>query len=134
MVTLVGEPASSPLDLAGPALIHGLGDLGDGMLVASLWDVAPDGSSDRIATATCLTGSRDVLALGDLGTRLRPGHRLELDLSASRAPAYPVHPGPGRDPWDGEAGPPSTHRLRTGGERGPRLELTTSPAARDGDG
>ena len=72
------------------------------MVVATLYDVAPTGSTRRIAdgAAQFPADQADLrIDLGHLGYQLEAGHHLALRLSSSSFPRYVLHPGNDTDPW-----------------------------------
>ena len=72
--------------------------------MAKLCDVYPTGEARRIVDgAYRLDGDADAVVtvdLGHTGYRLRPGHRLRLEIASSAFPRYIWHPGTTADPWD----------------------------------
>ena len=105
VITFTSDPAREPLDLAGPVtaeLAVRMPDAG-GHVMAKLCDVYPTGDARRIVDGACrVDAGTSVVAvdLGHTGYRLRPGHRLRLELSSSAFPRYVWHPGTTTDPWD----------------------------------
>jgi putative CocE/NonD family hydrolase len=98
-------------------------------LVAKLVDVAPDGATLLLAQGARIVHAHryDGLArvdLGDVGYRVRPGHRLVLELASSRFPRYLPHPGTAEDPWLATEGRIARQTLRTGGTHPSRLTLS----------
>ncbi len=126
-----GDAADEPVDLAGPVRVLGVcGDRHDaGALCAKLVDVFPSGRARRILQGAGRTepGAPFEIELGDTGYRLRSGHRLRLELSASDAPRYLPDAGPGLDPWTTVDGVPSRREIGIGGSDGLRLLVTTLP-------
>jgi putative CocE/NonD family hydrolase len=131
VLTFTRAPSREPLDLAGPvtAAVRIESTHASTQLVAKLVDVAPDG-----ATLLLAEGARIVHAhrydglvrveLGDVGYRLRAGHRLRLELASSRFPRLLPHPGTDEDPWLAVAGRRTQQTLRTGGAHASRLSLS----------
>jgi hypothetical protein len=131
VLTFTRAPSPEPLDLAGPVTVGVRIDSthASTQLVAKLVDVAPDD-----ATLLLADGARIVHAhrydglvavdLGDLGYRLRPGHRLRLELASSRFPRHLPHPGTDDDPWRATEGRSTRQTLRTGGAHPSRLTLS----------
>lgn len=121
------EPLRRPLDLAGPASVSvRLTSSGDSAhLMATLSDVAPDGSAHKILDGVgrfrAPWPADTVVDLGSTGYRVRPGHRLRLALSASEFPRYAVEPGTGDDPWTVTEFEPAEQRVVLGGEHAARL-------------
>ena len=62
--------------------------------------------------------------LGHTGYRLRPGHRLRLQLTCSDFPLYLWHPGTEENPWLAAKGRPSTQTLSVGGGLRGNVRLT----------
>jgi putative CocE/NonD family hydrolase len=131
VLTFTREPSRDPLDLAGPVTAEVRIDSTHAttQLVVKLVDVDSDG-----ATLLLAEGARMVRAhrydglvrvdLGDVGYRLRPGHRLALELASSRFPRYLPHPGTDEDPWRATEGRVTRQTLRTGGAHPSRLTLS----------
>jgi predicted acyl esterase len=131
VLSFTRAPSREPLDLAGPVTAHVRLESthASTQLVAKLVDLAPDG-----ATLLLAEGARIVHAhrydglvrvdLGDVGYRLRPGHRLVLELASSRFPRHLPHPGTDEDPWRATEGRRTEQTLRTGGAHPSRVDLT----------
>jgi putative CocE/NonD family hydrolase len=106
VLTFTSDAAREPLDLAGPvrAELEVRAPAAGGHVMAKLCDVYPTGEARRIVDGARLLGggSRSVATvdLGHTGYRLRPGHRLRLEVSSSAFPRYTWHPGTSADPWD----------------------------------
>lgn len=101
-----GEAASEPLDLVGAVgLAATAGSDGPAFdLFARLLDVAPDGAARLIARGQAHVPRADgelelALDLGQVGYRLRAGHRLRLHVASSDFPEYMPQPGTGENPW-----------------------------------
>lgn len=120
------------VDLAGPVTAR-VRARSDGPVLdcfVRLLDLAPDGTAVRIARgqiqlrdATRAEGL--VIDLGQVGYRLRAGHRLRVHVSGSDYPEFLPQPGTGRDPWtDGVEMRKNTHFLTVGGHEG--LKVTVS--------
>ena len=112
-----------PLDLAGPVMAHleVAGTDAPAHLVAKLVDVFPTGRARRITEgAIRLPASSEELRgdidLGHVGYRVRAGHALRLEVSASSFPRYLPASGSDADPWWATAAPVSARRLESGGE------------------
>jgi hypothetical protein len=131
VITFTSEPAREPLDLAGPvtAELAVRTPAAGGHVMAKLCDVYPTGEARRIVDgASRVVGGSSVVAvdLGHTGYRLRPGHRLRLELASSAFPRYVWHPGTTTDPWDAV----QTQVVETGLLTGPdasSLTLTILP-------
>jgi len=138
VLTFQTEPFRAPYDLAGPAEVRlRLGADGPSAhLMARVSDVAPDGTAlkilDGVAGAAPPWPAEVTVDLGGTGYRLRPGHRLRLDLSASEFPRYAPHPGTGENPWTARDFRRMEQWIILGGVRGARLRCHTVPA--DGEG
>lgn len=128
-----GTAARAPLDLCGPAHVEAVfdstGPYAD--IFARLLDVAPDGTARLITrgqTRVRALGDRVDISLAHLGYRLRPGHRLRLQLAGSDAPEYVTGPGTDEHPWLATETERNVHSVRVGGEGGARLVVSTVPA------
>jgi predicted acyl esterase len=129
VLTFTADPAREPLDLAGPvqAQLVVRAPASGGHVMAKLCDVHPTGEARRIVDGACLLrpaqDGLSVVDLGHTGYRLRPGHRLRLEVSSSAFPRYTWHPGTATDPWDAVGARPGDMALRTG-PGGSSLTLT----------
>lgn len=105
VLSFTSDVTREPLDLAGPIttdLSVRTSDAG-GHVMVKLCDVHPAGEARRIVDGACQVAggaSTCTVDLGDTGYRLRPGHRLRLEVSSSAFPRYIWHPGTPEDPWD----------------------------------
>jgi len=105
VVTFSSGVVREPLDLAGPItanLTVRTSDAG-GHVMVKLCDVYPSGEARRIVDGARLVGggpSAAAVDLGHAGYRLRPGHRLRLEIASSSFPRYIWHPGTPTDPWE----------------------------------
>ncbi|MFC4508087.1 MULTISPECIES: CocE/NonD family hydrolase [Streptomyces] len=125
VLTFTAAPVSTPLDLAGPVRAELTVDsTAPGMhLFAKLFDVFPDGTAHMLVRGQAVLpphgGGADVgpaeIDLGHTGYRIRPGHRLRLQLACSDFPHYLWHPGTEENPWLAARGRPSTQTLFLGG-------------------
>ncbi len=120
VLSFVGEPAGSPVDLAGPVdlwlCVRSTAPSTD--IFAKLLDVAPDGTTRMIVRGqgqlTDTSGSAVVrIEMGHTGYRVRPGHRLRLNLASSDYPEFLPHPGTAENPWLATETRPSTQTLIT---------------------
>jgi putative CocE/NonD family hydrolase len=120
-LTFTSEPFRGSLDLAGPVIaelaLHA-SDVG-GHVMAKLCDVYPAGEARRIADGASLVpadaGETVVhVDLGQTGYRVRPGHRIRLEIASSAFPRYIPHPGTREDPWDAVATQVIQTAVRTG--------------------
>lgn len=131
VLTFTGEPARSPLDLAGPATLTATvrSRPGPMHLAAKLVDVYPSGRARRILQGIARVGDaaadRPVLVdLGHTGYRLRTGHRLRLEVACSDFPRYLPDMGDERDPWSATEGTVREQELVVGQGAGSSLTLT----------
>lgn len=138
VLTFTGEERHEPLDLAGPVTFTGVlgADAQSAHLIARLCDVYPDGRTHMIVEGAVLienpsTPSDVRVDLGDTGYRLRPGHRLRLQLSASAFPRWAIHPGTDENPLTAVATQPITYLLFMGDTRQNVLTLTVLPDGGD---
>jgi putative CocE/NonD family hydrolase len=122
VVTFTSEPMRRPLDLAGPlSATLSLQTTGPSMHIhVKLCDVAPDGSARMLTRGQALARGPDpgrpvTVGMGHTGYRLRPGHRLRLQLAASDFPLYLWHPGTDENPWTATKGQASEQAVHTGG-------------------
>ena len=105
VLTFTSDVAREPLDLAGPItadLSVRTSDAG-GHVMVKLCDVYPAGEARRIVDGAYRVAggtSTGTVDLGNAGYRVRPGHRLRLEVSSSAFPRYIWHPGTREDPWD----------------------------------
>lgn len=123
VLTFTSDVFREPLDLAGPVIANliVIPPAAGGHVVAKLCDVYPEGEARRIADGAFALGAgggpvRAPVELGDTGYRVRPGHRLRLEVSSSAFPRYAPHPGTAEDPWTAT------------GRRSADLALVTGPA------
>ena len=134
VLTFTSDAVREPLDLAGPvrADLALRAPAAGGHVMAKLCDVYPTGEARRIADGACrLEAGAETVAsvdLGHTGYRVRPGHRLRLEVSSSAFPRYTWHPGTTADPWDAVGGRVQETALRTG-PGGSCLRLTVAPAS-----
>ncbi|SEI93638.1 CocE/NonD family hydrolase [Demequina mangrovi] len=127
-------PMAAHVDLVGPvtaaARVEADGPVMDVFL--RLLDVAPDGTALRIARGQVQVlraeeGAAVDVDLGQVGYRLREGHRLRLQVAGSDSPEYLVQPGTGEEPWGAVELRAHRQRLVVGGRDG--LRITVSVAA-----
>ncbi|UYM07585.1 CocE/NonD family hydrolase [Solicola gregarius] len=125
VLTFETEPVPRPVDLAGPISVALAYESSSptARIMASLCDVSPDGSALRITDGAGMVTAqgRSAVDLGDIGYRVRPGHRLRLQLSASEFPRYLPDTGTDEHPWTAREFRRTEHRIVTGGRRGARL-------------
>lgn len=134
VLTFSGEAAGEPLDLAGPVTLEARVRAGAPMhLAAKLVDVYPSGRARRILQGIALVpdptgdGALARVDLGNTGYRLRPGHRLRLEVACSDFPRYLPDMGDGRNAWTAVEGVPREQELVVGGSQGATLTLTVQP-------
>ncbi|HWS51871.1 MAG TPA: CocE/NonD family hydrolase [Microbacterium sp.] len=106
VLVFTSAPITADVDLAGPvtasALIRSDGPVMD--LFLRLLDLSPDGRALRIARGQlqlheATTAATVTVDLGQVGYRLRAGHRLRLHVSSSDYPEFIPQTGTGADPW-----------------------------------
>ncbi|WP_062298721.1 CocE/NonD family hydrolase [Demequina maris] len=131
-------PLPDDVDLAGPATAEAeIASDGPVMDVfVRLLDVAPDGAAFRIArgqvqVARADEGARVRIDLGQVGYRMRAGHRLRVHVSSSDFPEYLPQPGTGEEPWGASGARRNLQRLVVGGGEGLRVSLTVLPGGRE---
>src|SRR5262249_4433886 len=95
VLTFTTEAFDAPLDLAGPISAElSVETTGPSMHVyAKLCDVDPDGAAHMLVRGQALAREPDpenpvTISLGHTGYRLRPGHRLRLQIASSDFPLY----------------------------------------------
>jgi putative CocE/NonD family hydrolase len=131
VLTFTSAPFTRDLDLVGPvradARIHSDGPTMD--LFVRLLDVAPDGTALRIARGQvqlvdASAPSTVRVGLGQLGYRLRAGHRLRLHVSSSDHPEFIPQPGTGEEPWSAVETRPNIQTLALGGDEPFRITVS----------
>ena len=124
------------VDLVGPvrvaASVSSDGPVTD--VFARLLDVAPDGTALRIARGQVhVTDAANPAAvdidLGQLGYRVRAGHRLRLHVHSSDFPEFLPQPGTGEEPWGAVETAVNRQRIALGGDEPLRVTLTVLPTA-----
>lgn len=134
VLTFETEPFREPLDLAGPMEVSvRLTSSGPSThVMARVTDVAPDGHALRILDGAALASapwpSSVTVDLGHTGYRMRPGHRLRLELSSSEFPRYVLHPGTTADPWTAKDVRSTEQQLVLGGTAAAALRCFVLPA------
>ncbi|MFF4256594.1 CocE/NonD family hydrolase [Streptomyces sp. NPDC001663] len=135
VVVFTTDPATEPLDLAGPvraALTVGT-DGPSAHVYLKLLDVSPDGAAHVLVRGQRLIpGGPPAPVTFDLthtGYRLRPGHALRLHIASSDFPTYLPHPGTEENPWLAADGKATTQTLLIGGEHASHLSVTVVDAA-----
>lgn len=137
VLVFTAEPQPADVDLAGPATarvrVRSTGPVLD--CFVRLLDLAPDGTALRIARGqmqlrdATRAGELEI-DLGQIGYRLRAGHRLRVHVSSSDYPEFLPQPGTGGDPWtEGERTEPNTQTLVVGGADAFAVELTVLEGA-----
>jgi predicted acyl esterase len=124
-------PLAADVDLAGPVSAR-LRVASDGPIMdcfVRLLDVAPDGTALRIARGQqqlrdASEGGALEIDLGQLGYRLRAGHRLRVHVSSSDYPEFLPQTGTGADPWTWGETRINTQSLVVGGAGGLSLSLS----------
>lgn len=131
VLTFTADSAREPLDLVGPVALRLAiaSSAPSTQLVVKLLDLGPDGVAALLLENACIVrspryGAPLTIELGEIGYRLREGHRLRVELASSRFPRYLPHPGTDEDPWGATAGSASRQELRLGGESPAFLRLT----------
>jgi putative CocE/NonD family hydrolase len=132
VLTFTTEELDAPLDLTGPvsASLGVTSTAPTSALFAKLIDVFPDGSRRMLQRGQALvtetsSGQPTEVAMGHLGYRVQPGHRLGLQIASSDFPLYLWHPGTRENPWTATSWTPSEQRLGTGGVEESFLSLWT---------
>lgn len=134
VLTFTSAPATGPWDLAGPArvTVTARSTVPFMHLFAKLYDVSPENDARLLLRGQNVIMPGDgegadqvAVDFGHIGYRLRPGHRLRLQLSCSDFPHYLWHPGTDENPWLATESRSSTQTLITGGEQASHLSLTT---------
>lgn len=122
---------TADVDFAGPVSAR-LRVASDGPVMdcfVRLLDVAPDGTALRIARGQqqllrATEAETIEIDLGQIGYRLRAGHRLRVHISSSDYPEFLPQPGTGADPWTWGPTRSNTQSLFVGGVDGFALTLT----------
>ncbi|WP_162450649.1 CocE/NonD family hydrolase [Phytoactinopolyspora mesophila] len=123
-------PVREPIDLAGPADVplRLSSSCSSTHIMARLMDVAPDGTAFRILDGAAYVSGpwpqAVTVELGSTGYRVRPRHRLRLELSSSEFPRYILHPGTESDPWTSQDYRATEQKLILGGAYPARLRCT----------
>ncbi|MEX2275868.1 MAG: CocE/NonD family hydrolase [Actinomycetota bacterium] len=134
VLTFTSEASDVPLDLAGTLAVEATcRSTGPTMhLAAKVTDVFPNGRVRRVAQGIAVVADpsaprRVRVDLGPTGYRLRPGHRLRLDLAGSMFPRSLWDPGTGEDPWRAVRGRAQRHDVTIGGAEGVELSMHVLP-------
>jgi len=121
------------LDLVGPVRAH-LAVSADAALmqvVVKIVDVYPSGRARRItdgALTRASGGDAVTMNLPEIAYRLRPGHRLRVEIAASCFPRYlPVIDADG-DSWEALTGPRVTYTLTSGPGQQSFIDVSVAPS------
>ena len=95
---------------------------------AKLVDVFPNGRARRITEGIreverAFPGQPIEISLLETGYRIKPGHRLRLEIAASCFPRWMPVIDPGGDSWSAITGPRVEYRLISGGAAHSHLDL-----------
>jgi len=128
VLTFTSAAMDRPLDLVGPIRAHlwVTADAPTMQVVAKVVDVYPSGRARRIADGAVTQATSDgptVMLLADIAYRLRPGHRLRLELAASCFPRYLPVIDPVTGSWAALSGPRVRYTLRTSAGLPSTIEL-----------
>ena len=126
-----GPALAADVDLAGPVTAR-VRVRSDGPVMdcfVRVLDVAPDGSALRIARGQLqLLDATEPetleIDLGQVGYRLRAGHRLRVHVSGSDYPEFLPQTGTGADPWTWGPTRVTTQSLLVGGPDAFALSVT----------
>lgn len=125
------EAQPQPLDLAGPVdlFVRVASSAPTADIYAKLCDRAPDGSIHQIVRGQGVltqpgSGSLARIELGHTGYRLRPGHRLHLQIASSDYPEFPPNSGTTENRWTAARRAGSRQVLHTDPARASHLVLT----------
>jgi putative CocE/NonD family hydrolase len=136
-LSFTAAATQEPLDLLGPVRIHLQvhADARKLQVVCKLIDVYPNGRARRIADgartlASSLTAEPVEFELADIAYRLRPGHRLRLEIAASCFPRYFPVIDPDGDSWTSLTGPKVWYRLATRDLQNSYIEIPVIPGLR----
>lgn len=106
VLTFESEPLAAPLDLAGPidlyVRVSSTSPTTD--IYAKLCDRGPDGTVRQIVRGQgvlLVPGAPELsrIEMGHTGYRVRPGHRLHLQVMSSDYPEFPPNSGTDADRW-----------------------------------
>lgn len=115
-LTFTSQPVTTPTTVSGPIAVHlnAVHDAADGYWVATLNDVAPDGSSREISTGQLVSSLRQIDEANSSrsanGDYTRPEYFLDLDRRERTEPGVPVTLDIALTPIDAVLQP--GHRLR----------------------
>jgi putative CocE/NonD family hydrolase len=130
VLTFTTDPLDEPLDIVGtPYAMVAVGSSAKSMhIYARMQDLAPDGRANPISSWQAVVHSPDPdrfvqVDLSPISYRVRPGHRLRLQLASSDFPYYLVHPGTEENPWFASEYVANEQSLVTGGDMGAYVEV-----------
>lgn len=134
VLTFTADAQNADTDLVGRVTAHlTVGSDGPVMDVfVRLLDVAPDGTSFRIARGQRQIDHPDeatqlTIDLGEVGYRLRAGHRLQLTVASSDFPEFIPLPGTGEEPWGAVDRVSNLQRLTLGAPDSLQLTYSVLP-------
>lgn len=134
VLVFTSEPVRSDLDLVGPVACDLVvsSPANHMTLVARIVDLSDVGDARMIAQGAASTATHGLatpvtIDLGDIGYRLRPGHRLQLTIASSRFPSFLPLSSPSADPFTQWNPQPMEQRLHAGGSTAPRLRMHVQP-------
>ncbi|MFK4808247.1 CocE/NonD family hydrolase [Microbacterium sp. ZW CA_36] len=137
VVSFTTDVFARDIDLAGPVRVAAsVSSDGPAMDVfARLLDLAPDGTALRIARGQVhVTDAGDPaivdIDMGQVGYRVRAGHRLRLHVHSSDFPEFLPQPGTGEEPWGAVATAINRQRVVLGGDEPLCVTLTVLPDTR----
>jgi putative CocE/NonD family hydrolase len=135
VMTFSADPSAQELDLVGPvrAQLAVGADRWPTQVHAKLVDVYPDGRAQRTTEGVSTLSEQTVadIDLGHIAYRVRPGHRLRLEVASSCFPRYLPIIDPGQDSWTAITGPATQVHLQTGAAAGSRLSLHVMASAQE---
>lgn len=134
VLSFTSEPMPGPLDIAGPIDVFvAVGSTAPSMHVfAKLFDVDPEGAASPISRGQVVVYDPDPerlvqVDLYEMAYRIRPGHRLRVQLSSSDYPLWLVHPGTDANPWFAGKLMQNEQVLMTGGSFPSHIRLFVLP-------
>ncbi|WP_028708913.1 CocE/NonD family hydrolase [Propionicicella superfundia] len=131
IAVLDSDPFEAAVTLAGPVALSGelASDRPSTDLFVRMLDVRPSGEASLILRGEArfddLAGWRRFrISLLHTGYRIRPGHRLRIQLACTDHPHVVLNPGDGGSGWDAVDAPRTRVQVKVGGAAGLHLELT----------